>query len=189
MWLWLDTAYNMTYSRTQDGGNAQNGIIAGFGADSFYESMTLMQYEFPMFIMSSQFNISYAANVTNNGQTCVEFYTNILNMGSSADNLCNQDIFGWFNFTMNPTNNNGYFQSTLALTSIYLYHDKSPYYNGFSLLSGLSGSTIWATGSDLQAFMDLQIEVPIYNHYSTVNGNLCDSPIFTSCSASNLTYN
>lgn len=60
----MDYSYNDTYSRITDGGNAQYGIMADIGADTFYDTMTLMQYEFPMFIMSSQFNISYTANVT-----------------------------------------------------------------------------------------------------------------------------
>ena len=68
--------------------------------------MTTMQYELPMFILSSQFNISYNANVTSNAQDCMGFYTNILGWTTSADGLCNNDAFGWFNFTNDPTNNN-----------------------------------------------------------------------------------
>lgn len=32
LWLWLDTAYTMSYSRVQDGGSPQYGIIAGMGS-------------------------------------------------------------------------------------------------------------------------------------------------------------
>lgn len=102
-----------------------------------------------MFIWSSQFNISYAANVTSSAQTCVGFYTNVLGWTTSADGLCNNDATGFFNFTNDASNNNGYFQSTLALTSIYLYHAASPYYNAFVAASGMSGNTIWATGTSL----------------------------------------
>jgi hypothetical protein len=35
IWLWLDTAFDMTYSRVQDGGNAQVGAISGLGAKTF----------------------------------------------------------------------------------------------------------------------------------------------------------
>ena len=139
----------MSYSRVQDGGNSQYGIIAGMGSEAFYDTMTTMQYELPMFILSSQFNISYAANVTSSAQDCVGFYTDILGWTDAADGLCNNDATGFFNFTYDATNNNGYFQSALALTSIYLYHDASPYYNSFVTTSGKSGSTIWATGSNL----------------------------------------
>jgi hypothetical protein len=79
----------MSYSRTQSGGNSQFGIIADMGSSAFYETMTTMQYELPMFTWSSQFNISYAANVTSSQQTCVGFYTNILGWTTSADGLCN----------------------------------------------------------------------------------------------------
>jgi len=149
IWLWLDSAYTMSYSRLQDGGNPQYGIIAGMGSEAFYETMMTMQYELPMFIWSSQFNISYAANVTSSSQDCMSFYTNILGWTTSANNLCNNDAFGWFNFTNDQTNNNGYFLSALALTSIYLYHEDSPYYIGFTITSGMAGNSIWATGSNL----------------------------------------
>jgi len=138
----------MSYSRVQDGGNSQYGIIAGMGSEAFYDAMTTMQYELPMFIWSSQFNISYAANVTSSAQDCVGFYTNILGWTTSAVGLCN-DANGVFNFAYDASNNNGYFQSALALTSIYLYHSASPYYNAFVTTSGMSGSLIWATGSSL----------------------------------------
>lgn len=124
------------------------------GSEAFYETMTTMQYELPMFIWSTQFNISYAVNFTGSNTDCVAFYTNVLSWGVSAANLCNSP---YFNFTKDMTNNNGYFLSAQALTSIYLYHDLSPYYSIFTALSGMSGSTIWATGSTLQAFMDLEV--------------------------------
>lgn len=75
IWLWLNTAYDLTYSRTADGGDAQVGLISSIGAPAFEETMTIMQLEFPMFTYASQFNISYAANVTSSGQTCTSFYT------------------------------------------------------------------------------------------------------------------
>ena len=72
-----------------------------------------------MFIWSSQFNISYGTNVTASAQDCLGFYTNVLSWGGSATSLCNDSLF---NFTK-MTDNIDYFHSTLALTSIYLYHD------------------------------------------------------------------
>lgn len=67
IWLWLNTAYELTYSRTKVGGDPQVGLISSIGAPAFEETMTIMQLEFPMFTYASQFNISYAANVTNSG--------------------------------------------------------------------------------------------------------------------------
>lgn len=35
IWLWLSTAYDLTYSRIADGGNAQIGLISSIGASAF----------------------------------------------------------------------------------------------------------------------------------------------------------
>ena len=37
--------------------------------------------------------------------------------------------------------------------------------------------------------MITQIQTPVYNHYSTVEGNICNGQVLTGCSFSNLTYN
>jgi hypothetical protein len=34
-----------------------------------------------------------------------------------------------------------------------------------------------------------QVETPVYTHYSTVDGDICDSIVIQGCSASNITYN
>ena len=67
IWLWLDTGLQMTYAREQNGGDMQLGLISSTGSDAFWNAMTTMQIELPMFISASQLSISYAANVTNNG--------------------------------------------------------------------------------------------------------------------------
>jgi len=57
-----------------------------------------------MFTLASQFNVSYSANVTNNGLTCNTFYMNIFEWPSNvADSLCN-DVTNTFNFVNNPNN-------------------------------------------------------------------------------------
>jgi hypothetical protein len=123
IWLWLDTAYDLTLSRTQNGGDAEIGIISGMGATTFENTITNMMIELPMFTYASQFNISYAANVTSSGQSCNSFYT-MLGFGiTETTALCN-DATNTFNFAYNATNNQGYFKSALALTSIYLYKNK-----------------------------------------------------------------
>jgi len=104
IWLWLDTAYDMTYSRVQNGGNAQVGAISGLGAKTFQETINTMMLELPMFTLASQFNISYAANVTSSGQDCSGFYT-MLGFGAvQTTALCN-DVSGTFNFALNTTKN------------------------------------------------------------------------------------
>jgi hypothetical protein len=37
--------------------------------------------------------------------------------------------------------------------------------------------------------MNNEIQAPVYAHYQTVDGNICNSGIITACSFSNLTYN
>lgn len=100
--------------------------------------MTIMQLEFPMFTYASQFNISYAQNVTT-GQTCDSFYTMLgFNQGNTTA-LCT-DPTNTFNFVSDPTNYNDYFKSALALTSIYLYGNNfntanANYYDTFTSLT------------------------------------------------------
>jgi len=62
------------------------------------DTISTMMVEFPMFTYASQCNITYSANVTNNGQTCTSFYMNSLNMNqATADKLCG-DSSNTFNF-------------------------------------------------------------------------------------------
>ena len=82
-----------------------------------------MMLELPMFTWASQFNISYAANVTSSSQTCTSFYTMLGFPDVQTTSLCN-DASNTFNFVKNATNNQGYFKSALALTSVYLYKNK-----------------------------------------------------------------
>ena len=42
LWLWLNTAYTLSFERTNDGGNSQYGIISGMGSEAFYDTMTTM---------------------------------------------------------------------------------------------------------------------------------------------------
>ena len=66
IWLWLDTAYNLTFARVQDGGSMQTGLINNLASQAFEDSVAIMQLELPMFTLASQLNISYAYNVTYN---------------------------------------------------------------------------------------------------------------------------
>jgi hypothetical protein len=42
LWLWLDTAMDMSWNRIQDGGNSQTGPISTLGASAFASAMTIM---------------------------------------------------------------------------------------------------------------------------------------------------
>jgi hypothetical protein len=106
-----------------------------------------MRLELPMFIYASQFNVSYSANVTNNGMTCTDFYMNILEWPSGVTaNLCN-DASNTFNFVKNEDNFQGYIKTAVALTSIFLYGNKfdtanAGYYSTFQALTGWNVITI-----------------------------------------------
>lgn len=145
LWLWLDTAYSQTYARIPDGGSPQVGIISGVGAPAFEDTITTMTLELPLFTYASQFNISYAANVTDTGinQTCESFYTMLIpSKASAVTALCN-DPDGIFNFVYNATNYQGYFKSAVALSSVYLYSNRfntanANYYDHFLSLTGFN---------------------------------------------------
>lgn len=174
IWLWLETAYTQTFSRVPDGGNSQVGFIGSLAASSLKETITTMQLELPMFTLASQFNISYSANVTNNQMDCNGFYMNVFQWPSQqADALC-ADTSNTFNFVNNPTNNQGYIKTAIALTSIYLYGNKfdtanQDYYGTFMNLTGWNQIQITQQvhnpNSLVTYFMDNEIAAPVYAHY------------------------
>jgi len=136
VWLWMNTAMSQTFQRQPIGGDNQIAWISELAANSLWDSMTIMQLELPMFTLASQFNISYAYNVTNvPGFDCNYFYSNVLQFPANETTaLCNDPVFGFVN---NPTNYQGYFQTAVALTNIYLYDNAFPgpgtnYYTLFS---------------------------------------------------------
>jgi len=58
LWLWLDTAYSITYSRsdttgTLASGSAQLGWLSMKGAQQFERTMTTMMLEFPGFTFAT----------------------------------------------------------------------------------------------------------------------------------------
>jgi hypothetical protein len=53
IWLWIDTAFNQTFSRVMDGGNAQVGAISGRGSQTLKDTMNTMMIELPMFTWAS----------------------------------------------------------------------------------------------------------------------------------------
>lgn len=127
-----------------------------------------------MFTLASQFNVSYTANVTNNGLDCNSFYMNIFEWPSQqADALCN-DVTNTFNFAYNPDNYQGYIKTAVALTSIYLYGGKfdtanADYWNLFQYLTQWNAIQITQQvhnpNSLVTYFMVNEIEAPVYAHY------------------------
>jgi len=53
LWLWLNTAYSQTLERVQNGGNLQTGKVGVLAAEAFYNTMTTMQLELPLFTWAS----------------------------------------------------------------------------------------------------------------------------------------
>lgn len=150
-----------------------------------------------MFTYASQFNISYAANVTSNGQTCTSFYTMLGFPQKQTDALCN-DATNTFNFVSNPSNNQDYFKSALALTSIYLYGGNfntagANYYQLFLDLTGWSAfqitNLVHSPTSAVTYFMTNKVAPPVYAHYTSTGGDICTSSVSGMCSWGNLTYN
>jgi hypothetical protein len=157
-----------------------------------------MLLEFPMFTLASQFNISYAFNVTNAGMNCTQFYENILLWPTTTSASLCSDPSGTFNFQNNSTDFQGYIKTSIALTSIYLYSNKyntaeADYFDTFTALTGWSSfqisQYITSPGSMMTYFVTSELQTPVYDWYSTIDGDICDSTVITGCSFSNLTYN
>jgi hypothetical protein len=137
-----------------------------------------------MFTYASQFNISYAQNVTSSGQNCNSFYTGVLTFPQDkADALCN-DSTNTFNFMLNPTNDQDYFKSALALTSVYLYGGNfntanANYYELFLQITGWSQmqvtSMVQNNNSMVSYFMNNIVAPPVYAHYTSAGGDVCTS--------------
>ena len=79
-------------------------MIGKYAADSLRDAMSTMRLELPMFIYASQFNVSYSANVTNNGLDCEGFYMNVLQWTSATSKDLCKDTSNTFNFVYNPKN-------------------------------------------------------------------------------------
>jgi len=64
--------------------------------------------------------LTYTNQVLNNNQTCENFYISVLSFNSTvAARLCYFDSV--FNWSFDPTNYMGYFQTAVYLVSTYLY--------------------------------------------------------------------
>ena len=54
LWLWLDTAWELTFARIPEDGSYQIGVIGTLGAEAFNAAMTAMQLEMPMLTIAQQ---------------------------------------------------------------------------------------------------------------------------------------
>ena len=52
LWLWMKTAWNLTFEQQQNNGNYQIGVIGTLGAKAFRNMMTTMSLELPMFTLA-----------------------------------------------------------------------------------------------------------------------------------------
>jgi hypothetical protein len=191
LWLWLDTAYNITFNRMDIGGNNQFGNVGVLASKTLKNTIATMQIELPMFILASQFNMTYWQGVQSSNWNCTNFYETQLSFPSTqAIALCTNDTSNTFNF-LNDTNNfQGYIKTCVALTSIYLYGNmfntaSANYANLFSAITGWSSVQIkQQIHNPLSAttnFFNTQLNPPVYAHYSSaaVDGGICNSSILT----------
>ena len=72
IWLWMQTAWDLTFEQSQNNGSFQIGVIGTLGATAFYEVMTTMQLEFPMLTFAQQMAIDYDS--VEHGMTCEDLY-------------------------------------------------------------------------------------------------------------------
>ena len=144
IWLWMDTAYNLTFARTADKGDTQIGIIGTLGASAFNVTMNQMQLEVPMFTIAEELtqtiNTTYKLSEQNANETklsinstqCEEVYTKqfMLTQNQSIS-LCTNSSF--FNFS-------DVFNSSVAFVNTYLYSSvyNPKYYNDFMAALGLN---------------------------------------------------
>jgi hypothetical protein len=112
-----------------------------------------------------------------------------------------------FNWSWQEQNNFGYFQTAVNLLAVYLYPDsnfsiRNPNngsgrqffpYRAFALQTGFTPNQILNGISDPNSPASqtvlMNITQPLYSHYSTVEGNICNGMIGNQCTWGNLTYN
>ena len=61
LWLWMKTAWDLTFARTQNGGSFQIGVIGTLGATAFNAEMTTMSLEMPMLTIATQMEQDFNA--------------------------------------------------------------------------------------------------------------------------------
>ena len=129
LWLWMQTAWNETFSVGQ---GYQNGLIGSISANAFEERMATMNIEFPMLTIAQTMKYNY----TESGLDCADFYTTKLGVADSiAQNLCQQST----NFTFADP-----MLTCVALTNTYLYLGEFNmwYYDEFMDVTDISSLSV-----------------------------------------------
>ena len=70
LWLWMKTAWNLTFEQSQNNGNYQIGVIGTLGSKALRNMMTTMELELPMLTFADKI----ADNFTQSKTTCEDFY-------------------------------------------------------------------------------------------------------------------
>lgn len=82
LWLWMQTAWNETFSQ---GDSYQVGLVGSLGAAAFDEVMTNMKLDFPMLTIAEAMKYNY----TSSGLSCYNFYEDYLGMDDDmTERLC-----------------------------------------------------------------------------------------------------
>ena len=88
LWLWMQTAYDLTFARYQNEpipGSFQIGVIGTLGATAFSVEMTTMSLEMPMLTLATQMALDFESS----GLTCQDMYTTNLGLTDvQATSLC-----------------------------------------------------------------------------------------------------
>ena len=159
LWLWMQTAWDLTFARTQTpGGSFQIGVIGTLGATAFSTEMTTMSLEFPMLTLSSV----VAQDFKDSGLDCSGFYTTNLGLtDDQATPLCTTST----NFTFSDS-----MQTAVALTNTYLYQGTFQpfYFNEFMSVSTMPSeginATLYGDSSPWTTYFN-SINSKIYNQY------------------------
>ena len=72
LWLWMQTAWNQTFSQ---GNDYQVGLISSTGSVAFDETMSTMKLELPMLVFAEFCNWTvYTKYMETSGLTCADIY-------------------------------------------------------------------------------------------------------------------
>jgi len=155
----METAWDLTFARTQDGGNLQIGVIGTLGATALSEVMDVMSLELGAMTYATALEL----NVVEAGTSCHDFYTNDCGWTNEAavTGLCKSPTYNW----SDP------FLTSYALVNLFLYRDtfNKHFYTEFFVASGISqedaDTYIYSETSVFATMLDTQAVQPVYNHY------------------------
>ena len=74
LWLWMETTWDLSFERTQDGGDRQIGTIGTLGATAFDQFMTIMSLEFPIMVYAEQMSLQFTELLASESNNCTTIY-------------------------------------------------------------------------------------------------------------------